>query len=155
MRDSRRFRAIERMIRKSPVRTVALVRAAYLPVVIKNYGLSVMDVSIQLVLFWTLLTGFGFSFMWSSIGSQIDSLTNVSDKHLHLTLVQQGFKAVPIALLLAIMFYALRTIRRAEQDHDDDQTRLFLMMNPRLKSRVLMLLKTTTAARTRMNYRQH
>ena len=76
LRKYRVLRAIDRMLARDGFKVVLMVRLAYLPMPLKNYGLSVLDVSFIHYAAAALLTGLPFAVMWVTIGTKI---ANVQD----------------------------------------------------------------------------
>ena len=76
LRKYRVLRAIDRMLARDGFKVVLMVRLAYLPMPLKNYGLSVLDVSFVHYAAAALLTGLPFAVMWVTIGTKI---ANVQD----------------------------------------------------------------------------
>ena len=68
--DKYRFMLLlERAFKKGGFRVIALVRAMYLPMALKNYGFAVMDIPLSHIIAAAVMTGLPFASMWAYVGS--------------------------------------------------------------------------------------
>lgn len=118
------FKAIARLIKVNPIKIVALVRAGYLPIALKNYGLSVLDVSFKCVFFLSLLTGALFSLTWCYIGQAAKDVKdlvkgqNESGNPVQLAILIVGIIAA-VLLLGYIGYYTRREIRQMASEMEE------------------------------------
>ncbi|DAZ93727.1 TPA: hypothetical protein N0F65_009653 [Lagenidium giganteum] len=71
------FRAFRSLLRKKQVLLVFLTRIAFFPIAMKNYGLSVLEVSFPVFFSAALLTGLPFSLIWVYSGHAAQHLTTL------------------------------------------------------------------------------
>jgi uncharacterized membrane protein YdjX (TVP38/TMEM64 family) len=71
------FQAFQSLLRRRQVLIVFLTRIAFFPIAMKNYGLSVLDVSFGVYFAAALLTGLPFSVVWVYSGNAAQHLTSL------------------------------------------------------------------------------
>lgn len=105
------WRAFRLLVRKKQVLIVFLTRIAFFPIAIKNYGLSVLDVSFVVYFSAALTTGLPFSVLWVYSGNSAEYLTSLlSEGHGHNTTkaIVLIVGASSALLLLIIIGYSTR-----------------------------------------------
>lgn len=69
------LQGFQSLLRKRQVLVVFLTRVAFFPIALKNYGLSVLDVTFPVYFAAALLTGLPFSAIWVYSGHAVENLT--------------------------------------------------------------------------------
>eukprot|EP00937_MAST-01D_sp_MAST-1D-sp2_P003921 g3921.t1 len=71
------LRVIERLLERRGFAAVFMVRLCYLPMPIKNYGLSVLGVPFPQYAAAAFITGVPFAFMWVKLGTKCEDIHDV------------------------------------------------------------------------------
>ncbi|CAH0481996.1 unnamed protein product [Peronospora belbahrii] len=69
------LQGFQSLLRKRQVLVVFLTRVAFFPIAVKNYGLSVLDVTFHVYFAAALLTGLPFSAIWVYSGHAVENFT--------------------------------------------------------------------------------
>ena len=73
----RRLQALARVVHEHPLKTTLLVRFAWLPAPVKNYGWTVVGIEYRIFLLATLAEGPVYALPAAVVGSQVDDLADV------------------------------------------------------------------------------
>ena len=71
------LRGFQSLLRKRQILVVFLTRVAFFPIAIKNYGLSVLDVTFPVYFAAALLTGLPFSTIWVYSGLAVENVATL------------------------------------------------------------------------------
>jgi uncharacterized membrane protein YdjX (TVP38/TMEM64 family) len=70
IRDNPIMNAVQSRVRQAPLQVALMIRFAPLPEFIKNFGLSVLDITSQKFSLAVMLHGFPFTCLWTYLGSE-------------------------------------------------------------------------------------
>ncbi|CAH0492173.1 unnamed protein product [Peronospora farinosa] len=71
------LQGFQSLLRRRQVLVVFLTRVAFFPIAVKNYGLSVLDVTFRVYFAAALLTGLPFSAIWVYSGHAVENFTTL------------------------------------------------------------------------------
>jgi len=74
-----KLRALEIAIQQEGFPVLVMIRCAYLPMLIKNYGLSCLDVSLVKVWLASLISSGPFAALWTFVGASATNLADIFD----------------------------------------------------------------------------
>lgn len=101
--------------------TVSMVRLAYIPLSVKNIGLSAFPVSVTIFSICTFLFNIPYAICWCWLGSTLPAIADYQTGDLHLMRHWQASVALAVGLtfttvlFLGVIFYTRRLIRRVAQ----------------------------------------
>uniref|UniRef100_A0A7S2WPG0 VTT domain-containing protein n=1 Tax=Mucochytrium quahogii TaxID=96639 RepID=A0A7S2WPG0_9STRA len=78
-------RALSSAVEEEGVPVLVVVRLSYVPMVVKNYGLAILDVPVSSFLLAGLLSGAPFSLLWSLLGSSSKNLKGILEGNRSIT----------------------------------------------------------------------
>lgn len=133
--SSRILRALDFAMKKSPFRILLLIRLAAMPIAVKNYGTSILDVSKRLFLVCTFLGGIPFTLAWSYFGAASSDLIrlfggdsdgsedqnsslNRSKKNVEIILLVSGIVA-SLVFIFFIKNYTKKAIAEVHDAHEE------------------------------------
>lgn len=95
------FRVIEKLVLRGGFPSVLVVRLIYMPMVVKNYGLGLLDVPRWQILLAGFLTAAPFACLWTYCGTKAKTLVDVLQGNAK----PSGLEAPPVAVLaLGLIF---------------------------------------------------
>lgn len=122
------FKAFQSLLRKRQVLIVFLTRTAFFPIAMKNYGLSVLDVSFTVYFAAALLTGLPFSIIWVYSGNAAQHLTALLASNTSKSKTEAVFLVVgassALLLLFFIGFYTRKHVMKLAEDEENAATAL-------------------------------
>lgn len=110
-RKFKMLKIFERVVAKNSVKMVFLIRFAYIPIGIKNYGLSLLNVSTKLFVIATMLSHIPTAILFAFVGSSADNLIDIINGNynggtLGIVLIVVG--AFSVAILMGLTVYYTR-----------------------------------------------
>lgn len=100
------LKAFEKAIKEEGFKIICLIRVTYLPMLIKNYGLSVLDVPVSLIFLSSLATGLPFAAGWTLLGSSAKDLGSIlrGEHSLRDALPMEPTILLPVVVVFLVCF---------------------------------------------------
>mmetsp|Transcript_20342 Transcript_20342/g.39963 ORF Transcript_20342/g.39963 Transcript_20342/m.39963 type:complete len:546 (+) Transcript_20342:303-1940(+) len=73
------LRTLEKAVKMEGFPVIVMIRCAYLPMIIKNYGLASLDIDIFKIWVASLLSSGPFAAAWTAVGASATNLTDIFD----------------------------------------------------------------------------
>ena len=118
---------LERAFKKGGFKIIALVRAMYLPMALKNYGFAVMDIPLHHIILAAIMTGLPFAAMWAYVGSSARSLSDLitgeARKNVAESFGSPRIVAVAAPMIICALYFAGKWINRIFQQVLEEERR--------------------------------
>uniref|UniRef100_A0A7S3V1S7 VTT domain-containing protein n=2 Tax=Aplanochytrium stocchinoi TaxID=215587 RepID=A0A7S3V1S7_9STRA len=73
------LKAFDKAVELEGFKVILMIRVAYLPMLIKNYGLSILDIPIAKIVIASFMAGIPFSAAWAGIGASSKNLAEIME----------------------------------------------------------------------------
>eukprot|EP00742_Colponemidia_sp_Colp-10_P009466 GILJ01010322.1.p1 GENE.GILJ01010322.1~~GILJ01010322.1.p1 ORF type:complete len:264 (-),score=22.30 GILJ01010322.1:189-947(-) len=119
LREFPKIQVIDRALAENQVRMMLVARFMWIPIAIKNYGLSLLNVRFWVYFWCTLVASIPYSVAFMYMGSTAKHLVDVMDGHASLPVTEIVFMVIGIVSIVLfigiIIFETRKALKQAEE----------------------------------------
>ncbi|GBG30522.1 Golgi apparatus membrane protein tvp38 [Hondaea fermentalgiana] len=121
------LRTLEKAVKMEGFPVIVMIRCAYLPMIVKNYGLASLDIDVFKIWIASIVSSIPFAAAWTAVGASATNLADIFDGKMKLRdlLPEDSLPILIVGILAGALFlYALtsfmKRFREILREADDD-----------------------------------